>query len=153
MKINVKKLLFNILLPVVLGSLVGLLTSSFTNYDEIIQPRFAPPGILFPIVWTILYILMGVSYGILKSNDLVNEEINSVYYIQLAVNSLWSIIFFVLKWRLFAFIWIILLAILIISMIRKFYEHNKIAGLLQIPYLIWTLFATYLNLSIYLLNR
>ena len=143
----------SILIPVIVGAAVGLITSGFMDYEMLEKPFLAPPGIVFPIVWTILYILMGVSYGILKSNDLVNEEINSVYYIQLAVNSLWSIIFFVLKWRLFAFIWIILLAILIISMIRKFYEQNKIAGLLQIPYLLWVIFASYLNLAFYILNR
>ena len=142
----------SILIPVIVGAIVGIITSGFMDYEMLEKPFLAPPGIVFPIVWTILYILMGVSYGILKSNDLVNEEINSVYYIQLAVNSLWSIIFFVLKWRLFAFIWIILLAILIISMIRKFYEQNKIAGLLQIPYLLWVIFASYLNLAFYILN-
>ena len=142
----------SILIPVIVGAIVGIITSGFMDYEMLEKPFLAPPGIVFPIVWTILYILMGVSYGILKSNDLVNKEINSVYYIQLAVNSLWSIIFFVLKWRLFAFIWIILLAILIISMIRKFYEQNKIAGLLQIPYLLWVIFASYLNLAFYILN-
>lgn len=105
------------------------------------------------IVWTILYILMGVSYGILKNNKLTNQEIDWLYYVQLGVNSLWSIFFFSFKWRLFAFIWIIVLAILIIFMILKFYNKNKVAGLLQIPYLLWVLFASYLNIATYILNK
>ena len=96
---------------------------------------------------------MGVSYGILKSNNLVTQDIDQIYYLQLGVNALWSIIFFILKWRLFAFIWILLLAILVFTMIRKFYEKNRIAGLLQIPYLAWVVFASYLNLAFYILNR
>ena len=89
---------------------------------------------------------MGVSYGILKSNSLTNDKINAIYYWQLFVNLLWPIFFFVFKWRLFSFIWILLLIIAVIYMIIKFYEKNKLAGLLQIPYLLWSIFASYLNL-------
>ena len=96
---------------------------------------------------------MGVSYGILKSKKLTTTEIDWIYYIQLGVNSLWSIFFFLAKWRLFSFIWIIILAILIIVMILKFYNKNKLAALLQIPYLLWVLFASYLNIAIYILNK
>ena len=88
----------------------------------------------------------------LKSKKLVNEEIRFIYYLQLFVNAMWSIIFFVLKWRLFAFIWIILLDILVFVMISGFYKKDKLAGLLQIPYLIWILFASYLNLFVFILN-
>ena len=123
------------------------------DYSNLIQPNFAPPAILFPIVWTILYVLMGVSYGILKSNNLTNDKINKIYYLQLIVNLAWSIIFFTFKWRLFAYCWILLLIVLVVLMIKEFYSKNKAAGLLQIPYLLWVVFATYLNLSIYLLNR
>ena len=117
------------------------------------KPPFAPPGAVFPIVWTILYVLMGISYGILKTNNQTDEEIDWIYYIQLAINALWSIIFFTFKWRLFAFVWIILLAVAIIAMITKFYNKNKIAGLLQIPYILWVVFAAYLNFGFYILNR
>lgn len=95
---------------------------------------------------------MGVSYGILKTNSLTDFSIDSIYYIQLFVNALWSIFFFVLKWRFFSFIWVLLLLILVYIMVIKFYEKNKLAGLLQIPYFLWTAFASYLTLSIYLLN-
>ena len=143
----------SILIPVLVGGIVGLITSGFIDYNSLNQPSLSPPSIVFPIVWTILYTLMGISYGILKSNSLVASEVNLIYYAQLFVNALWSFFFFVFKWRLFAFFWIILLAILVIIMIIQFYRKNKLAGLLQIPYLLWIIFATYLNLFVYLLNR
>ena len=143
----------SILVPLLIGGLVGFLTADFVNYNELIQPSFAPPAILFPIVWTILYTLMGVSYGILKSNSLTDDKINIIYYSQLFVNALWSFFFFVFEWRLFAFFWILLLIFLVILMIIEFYKKNKVAGLLQIPYLLWISFASILNLAVYLLNR
>ena len=143
----------SILIPVAIGGIVGLIISSSIDYNSLEMPPLAPTSVAFPIVWTILYILMGVSYGILKTNNQTDEEIDRIYYAQLVVNALWSIFFFTLKWRFFSFIWILLLLVLVIIMVVKFYKRNKLAGLLQIPYLLWTLFATYLNLSIYLLNR
>lgn len=143
----------SIAIPIIIGGIVGIIIFPFIDYNSLEKPFLAPPSIAFPIVWTILYILMGISYGILKSRNLTDKSINLIYYIQLVVNSLWPIFFFVLKWRLFAFIWIIFLAILVIIMIFKFYNKNKVAGLLQIPYLIWVLFASYLNIAIYILNK
>lgn len=143
----------SILIPVIVGGIVGFLISNFIDYNSLQKPPLAPPSILFPIMWSILYVLMGISYGILESKSLVDLKINFIYYFQLFVNAMWSIIFFILKWRLFAFIWIVLLDILVIVMLIHFYKKNKLSGLLQIPYLLWTLFASYLNLAIYLLNR
>ena len=143
----------SILIPVIIGGIVGIIISNSIDYNTLQKPFLAPPSIAFPIVWTILYILMGISYGILDSNSLVDSKTNIIYYLQLFVNALWSIIFFTLKWRLFAFIWILLLCILVIIMIYNFYKKNKIAGLLQIPYLLWIIFASYLNLGVYLLNK
>ena len=143
----------SILVPLLIGGFVGLVTSNYTNYNTLIQPSFAPPAILFPIVWTILYTLMGISYGILKSKSLTDDKINIIYYSQLFVNALWSFFFFVFKWRLFAFFWILLLIALVILMIIEFYKKNKLSGWLQIPYLLWISFASILNLSVYLLNR
>ena len=150
---NFKVFAKSILIPVIAGAVIGFITSSSMDYEMLKQPFLAPPGALFPIVWTALYILMGVSYGILESNNLVKQDVNSIYYTQLVVNLLWSIIFFVFKWRFLAFIWILLLIILVASMVKEFYRKNKIAGLIQIPYLIWLFFAAYLNISIYVLNR
>lgn len=141
-----------IIIPVLVGAVVGFIISGFIDYNSLQKPFLAPPSIAFPIVWSILYVLMGISYGILDTNSEVDSEVNLIYYLQLFFNALWPIFFFVLKWRLFAFFWIIALAILIIIMIIKFYNRNKVAGYLQIPYLLWTLFATYLNISIYILN-
>lgn len=143
----------SIFIPIIIGGFVGLLISNFIDYNSLQKPPFAPPSILFPIMWSVLYFLMGISYGILESTELVNSKINNIYYLQLFVNAMWSIIFFILKWRLFSFIWIVLLDILVIVMIVQFYKKNKLSGILQIPYLLWILFASYLNLSIYLLNR
>lgn len=142
-----------ILIPVVVGGIVGLIISGSIDYSSLKQPPLSPPSTLFPIVWSILYILMGISYGILDSNLLVDSGINSIYYLQLFVNALWSIFFFVFKWRFFSFLWILLLLALAVIMIVRFYRKNKTSGLLQIPYLLWILFATYLNLGVYLLNK
>lgn len=148
-----KIFLKSILIPVLIGGLVGLIMSGSIDYDNLIQPKFAPPSFLFPIVWTILFILMGISFGILEVNNKTTPKIKVTYYSQLFVNALWSIFFFIFKWRLFAAFWILLLLILIIKMIIDFYKENKASGLLQIPYLLWTIFATYLNWSIYFLNK
>ena len=95
---------------------------------------------------------MGVSYGILKSKEQTDKDVDLIYYGQLIVNYLWSFIFFVFKWRFFAIFWIILLAVFVVIMIARFYRKDKIAGLLQIPYLLWVLFATYLTIGVYFLN-
>lgn len=143
----------SIFIPLAIGGIVGLIISNFMDYNALNKPPLSPPSILFPIMWTILYILMGFSYGILKSNYKIDMDIKFIYYLQLGVNALWSIFFFVLKLRLFSFIWILLLALLVFIMIIKFYQKNKISGLLQIPYLLWVLFASYLNFGFYLLNK
>ncbi len=143
----------SISIPILVGLIIGIIISGSIDYNSLERPFLAPPSIVFPIVWSILYLLMGISYGILKDKSLIDSNINFIYYFQLFVNALWPIFFFTLKWRLFASIWIILLAILVSIMIVIFYKKTKVAGLLQIPYLLWTLFATYLNISIYLLNR
>ncbi len=143
----------SIFIPVLTGTVIGIITSQFINYNTLQKPPLSPPGYIFPIVWTIIYILMGIGYGILKSENKVDEKTKIIYYTQLIINALWSIIFFVLEWRLFSIIWIILLDIVVLLMIKNFYSKNKVAGLLQIPYLIWILFATYLTVGIYILNK
>ena len=132
--------------------LFGFITSNSINYNTLEQPPLAPPAILFPIVWTILYTLMGVSYGILDVNGLVDSSINTIYYLQLFVNALWSIFFFVFKWRLISVFWIVLLDVLVILLIKRFFETKKVSSYLNILYLAWILFATYLTIGIYILN-
>ena len=143
----------NILIPVVLGGIVGIIISKFMDYNNLEKPFLAPPGFIFGIVWTILYILMGVSYAILDREKLIDKKAKSIYYLQLIVNLIWPILFFILKNRFLSIIWICILVVLVIYMISIFYKKNKIAGYLQIPYLLWTIFATYLNIGIYLLNK
>ena len=153
MKIDFKTLLYSIIIPVFLGSFVGFLTAPFNNYGEFNSPPFAPPGIVFPIVWTILYTLMGISsYLIIKSNDGGKNDALFVYGIQLIINLLWSIWFFVFDAYLVSFIWILLLIGFVVVMIKKFYDINKVSAYLQIPYLLWLIFASILNLFIYFLN-
>ncbi len=142
----------SIFIPLAVGGIVGFLISSHIDYNSLNQPPLSPPSIVFPIVWTILYTLMGISYALLKINSKITTSINIVYYFQLFLNALWSVFFFIFKWRLFSFIWIIALIFAIISMITLFYKENKVAGILQIPYLIWTIFAAYLNFGVYILN-
>ncbi len=153
-KINKEKLI-SLLIPLVLGMLSGIISmGGMKEFNSLIKPILSPPGFLFPIVWTILYVLMGISsYLIYKENDYHSNCCLKIYGINLFMNFLWTPIFFGLNLRLFALIWIILLDVVVIYMIICFYKVNKKAAYLQIPYFIWCLFATYLNLSIYLLNR
>ena len=150
---KLKNYALSIIIPLALGGIVGFLISGSMNYDTLNQPPLSPPSILFPIVWTILYALMGISFGILRDKGLADPDVKLIYYAQLFVNLLWPIAFFVLEWRLFAFIWILILDALVAIMIITFYRRDKTAALLQLPYLIWVLFASYLNLGVYILNR
>ena len=145
--------LISALIPIVLGGIVGFIISDYMDYNTLNKPALSPPGIIFPIVWTILYFLMGISYATIIIYSNIDEKTNKIYFSQLIINLLWSIIFFVFKNRFLALLWIILLVILIIIMVKIFYKKNKFAGIIQIPYLLWTIFATYLNLFIYILNK
>lgn len=136
MKIDYKKLIIFILVPLLLGGLVGIL--SVSNVDSIL------PSWIFPLVWTVLYILMGIStYIIYKKTN----EVDNIYKLQLVVNLIWPFIFFKFKLYILAFIWILMLILLVIIMIGKFLDRDKIAGYLQIPYLIWLVIALFLNLT------
>ena len=147
-----KVYLKNILVTVILGAAVGLLSRGDESFEQLTKPALAPPAILFPIVWTILYILMGVSYSRVELVNRDDDTTKLLYWLQLIVNLLWPVAFFVLGWRVFALIWLILLDVLVVVMLLRFYKRDHIAGLLQIPYLIWVLFATYLNLGFVVLN-
>ena len=147
----IKRIIYS-LLPIIGGVIVGLITSGYMDYKNMVKPPLSPPSIVFPIVWTILYILMGISYFLATKDNENNKELDQIYLLQLLVNFLWPIIFFVLRMYFTAFFWIILLLVLVISMIKELLKNNKISGCLQIPYLIWLLFATYLNIGIFLLN-
>ena len=143
----------NIILPIALGGLVGLIISQFMDYNTLQKPPLSPPGFIFGIVWSILYLLMGIAYGMLVYKEKSDEEVSKIYWTQLIINLIWPILFFVFKIRLFSSIWIIILLILVISMVIKFYKKDKIIGYSQIPYLLWIMFATYLNIGVHILNK
>ena len=153
-KINWKQLLISIGIALGIGGLSALVTmNSMDKYETMAKPALSPPGFLFPIVWAILFTLMGISsYLIFNSEDSRKPFALFIYGAQLAVNFFWPIFFFNFSEYLWAFIWILLLWLLIILMIKKFYPINKVAALLQVPYLLWVTFAAYLNFGVYLLN-
>ena len=156
-KFDFKELAKNIAIPLLGSIAVGFLTSSSGEfYSELIRPAFAPPGWVFPIIWPILYILMGIAaYRISMYNKQGTNTGNAyfTYLLQLAINFLWPIIFFNLRLYGIAFVIILILLIFIIITTVKFYKIDKVAGLLMIPYILWVSFASVLNFFIWLLNE
>ncbi len=155
---KVKPYVISILIALAVGGLAAFLTrNSMDIYKEIELPPLAPPSILFPIVWSVLYVLMGISaamvYGRKKSEPILVKDALSIYGINLVVNFMWSIIFFNFRRFLFAFIWLLFLLFIIIRMIIDFRKIRPAAGYLQIPYAVWVAFAGYLNFGIWWLNR
>ena len=148
---NFKKLVVSILIPLWLGFITGLLIKTDV-YSEIVKPELSPPKIVFPIVWSVLYILLGVSNYIINK-DRKEETANLIYYIGLAINLIWPFIFFNAREYLLALIWLLLLIFFVILMVIEYFRKNKLAGYLQIPYLIWLLFALYLNYNVFILNK
>ena len=157
MRINTKRLLLSVALPLLVGGLAGLLTrNSMETFAMVKKPPLAPPAWLFPVAWTILYTLMGIaSYLVWESDAQPQKKQNAfnVYFYQLIANFLWPVFFFNLGWYLFAFLWLILLWVLVWITFRRFYEISKPAGVILIPYLLWLTFAGYLNWGIWYLNR
>lgn len=146
-------LIIAILTPIAVGTLSSLFSGNMAIYSTINKPALSPPGNLFPIVWTILYILMGISsYIIYESDNPGKEDALRTYALQLFFNFFWSIVFFRLNLFFTSFVWLLVLIFLIIKMIREFCKINKTAAYLQIPYLLWCIFAAYLNFMIFRLN-
>lgn len=157
MRISKRLLFICIAIPLIVGGISALLTkNSMEMFEMVVKPPLSPPGWLFPVVWTILYTVMGISCYIIITSDASQEEIGEairLYAYQLVVNFLWPTFFFNFQWYLFALLWLILLWILVFLMIRKFAEIRKLAAYMNIPYLIWITFAGYLNAGIWWLNR
>ena len=155
MKPNIKKLIICLVIPLAVGGLSALLSGGMGSYRTLYQPPLSPPGWVFPIVWTILYLLMGyASYRVLVSGA-PKEQIRQAllfYGLQLFVNFIWSPIFFGLEWRLTAFIVLLLLWLLVCLTLHRFSAIDERAGDLLLPYILWITFAGYLNLGAYLLN-
>ena len=155
MKIDWKKLLLCLGIPLAVGGLSALVSGGMADYSQLRQPPLAPPGWVFPVVWTILYLLMGyASYRVLTAGADRQQTRRALiaYAVQLVLNFVWSPVFFGLEWRLTAF-WILLtLWVMIYITIRLFSRIDERAGDLLLPYLLWVTFAGYLNLGAFLLN-
>ncbi len=156
MRSKIKTLAVCIAIPLIVGGISALISrNSMETFQMLDKPALSPPGALFPIVWTVLYILMGIASFLILTSDEDQEAIQSAlaaYALQLAVNFFWSIFFFNLGWYLFAFFWLVLLWLLIVVTIQRFTPISLTAAYLMLPYLLWVTFAGYLNLSIYLLQ-
>lgn len=134
-----------------LASLLGGETASL--YEGLVSPPLAPPGWVFPVVWTVLYILMGIAVGIVsKAGDVDSGKAMTLYYIQLGINVLWPLIFFRLEWISVAAVWLLLLTVTLVATWWRFRAINNVAGWLLVPYLLWCLFALYLNIGYAVLN-
>lgn len=153
-----KKRTVNVLLavlPIAIGILSAVLTKDMMKeYGAMTKPALSPPASVFPIVWTILYLLMGIASVIVYNSEGSENRTVGLYlhFMQLIFNFFWSIIFFNLKMYMFAFVWLVLLFMIVISMIANYRKVNLIAGLLNIPYLTWLIFAGYLNFMVYFIN-
>ncbi len=135
-----------------LGALAGM--RGMRVYSELIQPELAPPGWVFPAVWTLLYTLMGLSAAMIYlSKDDCRRDALRVFLLQLFLNLGWTVLFFALSLRLAAFVWIVVLEAVIVVMVAMFFAIRPLAAYLQIPYFFWVAFAAYLNFAFWWLNR
>jgi len=155
--INFKKLIASLLIPLAVGGISAFIVRNDMNiYETIIRPPLSPPSWIFPVVWTILYLLMGVSLYLVWSSKAPPEQKKTAFVffaLQLLLNFLWSPIFFGMQNFLLAFVVLVSMWLFTVGMIISFYKISKPAGILQLPYLIWLTFAGYLNFSIYVLNK
>lgn len=155
-KIHFKSLIVNIAIPLAVGGLSYLLTkNNMETFSEVAKPPLTPSPNVFPIVWTALYTIMGIASYLIYEERRSNSEVTPalrIYALQLALNLLWSILFFNLKWYFVAFIDLILLWSAIFATIRNFYDIRKLAAYMLIPYLLWVSFAGYINAGVVLLN-
>ena len=152
---KLKKLLICLAVPLAVGGLSALLSGGMSDYEALVKPPLSPPGWLFPIVWTILFLLMGyASYRVLTADAPKEEKRKAltVYGAQLVLNFLWSPVFFGLGWLLAAFFILVALWIMILITGNLFSRIDKTAGTLLLPYLLWVTFAGYLNFAFILLN-
>lgn len=155
-KSKLKTYAVSLLIALGVGGVSALLTNmGMENYGAAVKPALTPPDIVFPIVWTILFTLMGISAARIYMSPVSRQRSWGllIYILQLAANFIWSLIFFNLQAYGFAFFWLIVLWILILLMIISFSKTDKAAAFLQIPYLLWVSFALYLNYMIWMLNR
>lgn len=152
-KIDWTELLIFIVSAELIGAVSALLSGGFGSYLQLVKPPLSPPGWLFPVVWAILYAVMGISaYFVYKSDSELKKAGSGIYILQLSVNFLWSIIFFRFGWLNAAAFAAVLLTVLVVGMILIFLRIDKKAGLMNIPYFVWCLFASYLAIGTSILN-
>ena len=153
MKIQWRKLISCLAIPLAAGGLSALLTrGSMESFEALNKPPLSPPGWLFPVVWTVLFVLMGIASYLAAVSGGPNRTALAVYGVQLLFNFVWPLLFFRLAQYLPAFIWLVILWVLILVTAVLFYRISKPAGYLMLLYLAWVAFAGYLNLAIFLLN-
>lgn len=150
---NKKLLVGSILFTNILGFIFGLISRP-SSFSGVAQPVFVPPSFVFIVVWIVLYTLLGISfYLILRSRESRDRKRSiGLYFVNLAFNYLWVVWFFNLKWFLFAYIWLVLLIGITVLMIYFFYRVNKWAGIINVPYLLWLVFASIINIYVFYLN-
>ncbi len=153
---NGKSLLLCLALPLAVGLLASLLTlGGMRDYGEMLKPPLSPPGWVFPAAWTVLYLLMGLASwlvtGAAATEDMKQMAL-SLYAVQLAANFLWPLLFFGLGRYFLAFLWLLVLLLLVLLTWRQFRRLDRRAGALLVPYVLWLCFAVYLNLGVVVLN-
>ncbi|MBR0231159.1 MAG: tryptophan-rich sensory protein [Clostridia bacterium] len=154
MKIQWKKLVICVAIPLAVGGLASLLTmNGMKEFGNMEQPPLSPPAWLFPVAWSVLYILMGAACYIVLVAPRRNNDALLAYGVQLFMNFFWTILFFGIGSTLTAFIWLLLLFGAVVWTAVLFFRVDKTAGRLLVPYALWVLFAGYLNLGVYILNR
>lgn len=155
MKSKIKLLICCLAIPLSVGAVSGMITHNSMNlYQKLKKPAFSPPGWVFPVVWSVLFVLMGIASYLVITSDRIREKAKAAvsYITQLALNFFWPIFFFKMKWYQFSFFWLVFLWCAVIANIKYFYLTSRKAAYLLIPYVIWITYAGYLNLFIYLLN-
>lgn len=153
---NWKTLLLCLAVPLAAGGIGALLAGGFgENYGAMYKPLLSPPGWVFPVVWTVLYLLMGYAGWLVLTSDASEPRRRralTVFGVQLLLNMLWPLLFFRLGWYGFAFVWLLLLILAVLLCLLLFRYIVKRAGDLLVPYLLWLFFAAYLNLGAAILN-
>lgn len=157
MKIKKDELAIAILLPLAVGSVAScFVKDAIFIYESLEKPSLSPPGWIFPVVWFVLYVLMGIaSYWIYRmdENDKDVKHAMLLYVVQLGVNFFWPLLFFKYSLQLFALFWIILLFVLVAMLIKAYGKLDKRAAFFMLPYALWLLYGIYLNLGVYILNK
>ncbi len=156
-KIRIGLLIVLILIPVLTGAFSAFLTSADMNiYETMDRPPLAPPEWLFPIAWTILYVLMGLASYFVYTSSADREQKRKAlmfYTVQLMMNFFWSTLFFTYRLYLIALIWLLVMWVLILISAIRFYRIRPVAGIMMCALFLWTTFAAYLNLACFLMAR